>query len=152
MWVYNDVSSDTCLVINSLALHYSKFFLVLFWYRYILLVMESMGFLWIGIKEYAAWWTFWVVSTEWFTSKGYYAISLCQYVTVYLCPHFNFNFFSFSFSFSIQLHILSVMESMGSLWIGTKEYAAWWTFWVVATEWFTSKGYYAISLCRCVYC
>ena len=37
-------------------------------------------------------------------------------------------FFSFSFSFSIQLHILTVMESMGSLWIGTKEYAAWWTF------------------------
>ena len=29
-----------------------------FRYSYILWVMESMGSLWIGIKEYAAWWTF----------------------------------------------------------------------------------------------
>ena len=28
----------------------------------------------------------------------------------------------------IYIYCILVMESMGSLWINTKEYAAWWTF------------------------
>ena len=120
-----------------------------FRYSYILWVMESMGSLWIGIKEYAAWWTFWVVATEWLTSEGFYAISLCQCVYCLLTSSFILFFLVFFFD---TVYMLLVMESMGSLWIGIKEYAAWWTFWVVATEWLTSKGYYAISLCQYVYC
>ena len=137
-----------CLILFSfyIALFFTRF---PFRYSYILWLMESMGSLWIGIKEYAAWWTFWVVATEWLTSEGFYAISLCQCVYCLLTSSFILFFLVFLFD---TVYMLLVMESMGSLWIGIKEYAAWWTFWVGATEWLTSKGYYAISLCQYVYC